>query len=176
MQFPSTLAFITLLVSLPLTMHAQNTPNDYIIQESVDLSKGGQLSILSSDGRVVFRLTKSLHTPSNGKTTSVLTDNSLKRLFSLISSNDDCTVKSTFSQPVISKDGLAKRTYSYNPRNYQKDVWRFNVYDDAAGVRQYYKFIQNHTNKGGFIYSVAKGRGNILVGRLRGVKIDKIHG
>ncbi|EFP93420.1 uncharacterized protein PGTG_19497 [Puccinia graminis f. sp. tritici CRL 75-36-700-3] len=170
MQFRSALAFIALLVSLPLTLDAQNLPNDYIVIENVNLAKGGLMRIMSANGMTAFRLIKDLNTPSNGKTTTTLTDGFQKKLFALVSSNDDCKSKTTFTQleGPVSKDGLPKRAYSYDPRGFRSNVWRFNVYNDAAGARQYYKFIKNRTNKGGIIYRVARGQGDVMVGRLRG--------
>jgi hypothetical protein len=83
MQFPSALAFITLLVAFPLTMHAQNLPNDYILKDKT--GNTGYLDIFSADGKLAFRYTKTRIGVSTVKSLTLLQDKDLKKLFQLYS-------------------------------------------------------------------------------------------
>ncbi|KAA1076702.1 hypothetical protein PGT21_016380 [Puccinia graminis f. sp. tritici] len=169
MQFLSALASITLLVSFPLTLHAQNVPNDYIIKEYTDPSKP-YLQVLDAKAKVAYTFEKAYNFPSQFKNTVTIADPSLKPIFSMVSSDDQCRLKTHYAQlgGPAAKDNLPKREYKYdNSRAFGKILWRFNFYSDGAGAREYYKFERNRTNKGGRIYKVAAGQPSQLVGLLR---------
>ncbi|EFP79472.1 uncharacterized protein PGTG_05793 [Puccinia graminis f. sp. tritici CRL 75-36-700-3] len=157
MQFPSALAFITLLVSFPLAMHAQNLPNDYFIKKAKDPSKT-YLQVFSADGKVAFTFDKTINSPAPFENTVTITDPSLLKFFSLVSIDDQCGYKTQYTQidGPNAKDGLRRRDYKFdNSPVFGKKLWRFNFYSNAAGSRMYYKFIKNKTNAGGKIYKVA---------------------
>ncbi|KAA1092980.1 hypothetical protein PGT21_019921 [Puccinia graminis f. sp. tritici] len=171
MQLPSGLAFITLLVSFPLTMRAQNVPNDYIIKERPESETlRAHREVYSADGKVAYTFRKQINFPSQYKNMATIADSSLKPIFSMVSSDDQCRLKTHYAQldGPAAKDTLLMREYKHdNSRAFGKKLWRFNFYSDAVGARVYYKFEQNHTNKGGRIYKVAAGQASQLVGLLR---------
>ncbi|EFP79470.1 uncharacterized protein PGTG_05791 [Puccinia graminis f. sp. tritici CRL 75-36-700-3] len=84
MLFLSAVAFITLLMSFSPAMHAQNIPNHYIIKERGDLSKP-YLEVFGANGKLAYTFSKSKRVPPRGKTTVIITDSSLKQLFSMFS-------------------------------------------------------------------------------------------
>ncbi|KAA1107827.1 hypothetical protein PGTUg99_024660 [Puccinia graminis f. sp. tritici] len=159
MQLPSVLAFIALLVSFPLTMHAQNVPNDYIIKERPESKTlRAHREVYSADGKVAYTFCKQINFPSQYKNMATIADSSLKPIFSMVSSDDQCRLKTHYAQlnGPAAKDTLLMREYKHdNSRAFGKNLWHFNFYSDAVGARVYYKFEQNHTNKGGRIYKVA---------------------
>ncbi|KAA1107681.1 hypothetical protein PGT21_022034 [Puccinia graminis f. sp. tritici] len=170
MQFPSALAFITLLVAFPLAMHAQNLPNDYILKDKT--GNTGYLDIFNSHGKLAFRYTKTRIGVSSVKSATLLQDGDLRKLFSLYSNNDECQVNTVFIQNEIpySRDNLPKRSFSFDARGFGDDVWRFNLYDNASSSRRYFKFKKNRSNKGGEVFRVARGQPDVLVARLRNQK------
>ncbi|EFP89821.1 hypothetical protein PGT21_022945 [Puccinia graminis f. sp. tritici] len=169
MQFPtSALALITLLVSFPLAMHAQNVPNDYMIKQNSDPKR--LLEVYSANGKVAYRFTKTAHVPSQGQSMITVADGSLQKVFSMVTGLDDCSYKTNLAQVEgpTPKDQLPKRQYKFDERKlWQNSVWRFNVYSDSAGARVYYKFKKNRTNKGGQIFKVAANQPSQLVSLLR---------
>ncbi|POW03997.1 hypothetical protein PSTT_10714 [Puccinia striiformis] len=115
MQLPSVLSFITLLVTFAIQAHSHSSPpNDYIMREEINLSKG-YLSIYSANGKEAYRYNKKLNFPSPGTTTIQVMDASSKILYELVPSNDECRQNSVYVQyeNPSRKDQLPIREFTF---------------------------------------------------------------
>ncbi|KAA1087388.1 hypothetical protein PGT21_030479 [Puccinia graminis f. sp. tritici] len=84
MHFLGALTSITLMVSLPFTILSNDVPNDYIMKNLQDTAKD-YMEIFTADGKLAYRFTKNPNGSSQDKTTTILENGSLQKIFALSS-------------------------------------------------------------------------------------------